>query len=184
MIAGFDISTSTLGYTILDDDGKIIKMSYLDLKKTKEFFDCVDKFAELCDELKKEYDITSIIVEAPKKNFAHGKTSADTIVLLLRFNGVCCYDIRQKFGILPIMMTEGEARTLCGIKLKNSILNAKGKKVPYKEQAFNQMIQRPQFANWPWVMKKTGRFKDYHLDEMDSYIITFATFLKNSNKIK
>jgi len=170
MIAAFDISTSTLGYTILDDKGKIVELNHLDLKKTSGFFECADKFAELCDSLKKKYKLTFIAVEAPKKNFAFGKTSVDTIVLLLRFNGVCCYILRDRFGIEPIMISEGHARTMCGLKFKN-LLNDKGKKIPRKEQAFAQMMLKPEFKDWPWEFKRTGRIKDYHLDQMDSYII-------------
>ena len=176
MICSFDISTSTLGYTVLNENGDIVKMSHLDLKKTKDFFECIDKFAELCDYLKKEYDISHIAVEEPKKNFAHGKTSVDTIILLLRFNGVCCYVLRQKFGILPEMVSESHARKICGIKCKNSIKDHKGKTVPYKQQTFNQMIERPEFKDWPWIFKRTGKIKDYHLDQVDSYVIALSYF--------
>lgn len=175
MIFSVDISTSTLGYTILDDDGKIVKLSHLDLKKVSGFFDCVDKFSELCDEIKKEYNITSIAVEEPKKNFAFGKTSVNTIVLLLRFNGVCCYVLRQKFGIEPVMISEGHARKVCELKFSN-LVGPNGKKISRKEQAFDQMITRPEFDKWPWDLKRTGKFKDYHYDEMDSYVIGFSFF--------
>lgn len=171
-ILGIDVSTSCIGFTILDDDGNLELMDHFEHKN--DFIDLYD-FAKMFKyileiDIKNKYKIYKIFIEEPKKSFASNKTSTNTILLLNRFNGICSWIVYDVFGAKPIHLNESTARKQCGLK----ILPAKKVGISQKQQAFEQMKEREPFINYNWKFKRTGKIKDYHMDEMDSYIICKA----------
>ncbi len=178
MILGLDISTSTIGYALLDDNGVFRKMDHIDLMKPKDmtFWQKVDAARQALDALCRDQKIKHVFIEEVKKNFKAGESSATVIVKMARFNGICSSMVRQMTGGKdPTYIVEGHARKVCGLKM-TSKKKAEGKS--HKEQAFDQMSVRSLFKNRTWDLKRTGRIKDYHYDEMDAYIIVRSGYLE------
>jgi hypothetical protein len=174
MILGLDISTSITGFTFLDENGNILEMSHIELKKVKgTLWDKVDFFEKILIEWSKTKDINSVFIEEPLSKFSRGKSSSATISLLMRFNGIISYLVHKHMGIDPIYYPPSTARKICEVKL---LPKRKAKGLNQKEQTFQQMSQRPEFANHDWPLKRTGKMKDYCYDQMDSYVIALAGF--------
>lgn len=182
MILALDISTSTTGYTILDNFGKLVKLGHLELSKIKDgLWKKVDRVADFIQELKKEYNIEYVFIEEPLSKFSRGKSSSATISLLMRFNGIVSYLIYKEMGVDPIYYAPSRARKLCGLKMmsKTACKKAGIAWKPQKEQAFEQMNkQEPFCGGYDWPLKRTGRLKDFCYDQMDSFIIARAGFIE------
>jgi hypothetical protein len=176
VILGLDISTKCIGYAVLDDEngsvldknGSVIGIGHIWLDNLPrdmwtKFAEAKEKLIDIC----KKHDIKHLFVEEPAIRFSSEQSSAHTITLLVGFNTLCSYVTMEETKVRPVYLNPTHARKVCGIK-------AKGKK--RKEQTFEQVTKREPFCNWKWNLKRTGRVKDYHLDEIDAYVIAYCGF--------
>ena len=172
MRLGLDISTSIVGLTILDQEKeKIVKIFHSDLTKIEGIWNKVDHMKNLIHEINKEFNIKEVYIEEALSKFSRGKSSAHTISLLLRFNGILSYLIHQEMAIDPVYFSPSEARKICGLKVMSKKKSG-GKN--QKEQVFAQMCQHPLLKDYVLTFKRTGTIKDHHYDEIDSLVIALA----------
>ena len=170
MIIGLDISTSITGVTVLDENGKVVFNEAWDFRNKNHFptlFEKGHEIKELFYQLKLEYDITSVYIEQSLQSFRSGFSSAKTLSILSRFNGIVswlCYEI---FEIQPEYIAATSARKMCGIKVP------KGTKA--KEVVIKYIID-----NVPDVLieyTKHGNPKPCCFDKADSWVIARAGWL-------
>ena len=120
MILGLDVSTSVIGYTILNKDENIVKCEAWDLRNKRLFPDTYSKASFIKQkllEIKKQYDISHVCIEEPFVFFRAGGSTAKTMAKLQAFNGVIswlCYDL---FEFDPVHVSPAQARKLNGIKV-------------------------------------------------------------------
>ena len=165
---GLDISTSTIGYTILDEYSQLVDCGHINLKKEiNEYYKCF-LFIDFLDQLKEKYTKENLIiyVEEPLKMFSANMSMAQTIGTLQRFNGMACSLILIKLDVQPKLINASAARKLCGIKIQKGI---KAKEVVMEYIKKNSLLPEEK-----WEYKKTGKVKDYLYDICDSYIISLA----------
>lgn len=179
-LIGFDISTTYIGITVLNanrdfgNDGlNIAKLEHIDFKDCKTFWEKADKVKNLFEQWKltKPFnDIEEIYVEDAAKRYSTGKTSADTIATLLKFNGLVSYFARCVWNCEPEMISVAHARKLCGLKMQQSKICQK----THKEQTFEQMMNTDlKHITWE-KKKKSERIVDWANDIVDSYVIAKA----------
>ena len=128
MILGLDISTSIVGFTIVDQ-GEIVKTFAVDLRNKNKFPDIYSKHNHVQGELldiQREYKIEHIFIEQSLQMFRSGFSSAKTLSTLSSFNGVVSYLCYRELSLKPEHISAASARKACGIKV------VKGKKA--KEQ--------------------------------------------------
>lgn len=177
MIGGFDISTSIIGYTFLDEGGAIVDIGHIDMSRIernvwKKAEYAKEHLIELCSKHRPKH----VFVEDPVSRFSEGKSSSHTIALLIRFNTLCSYFLAQTCGIeSPVYLTASHARKLCGIKIQ------RGTKEKAKEQVFRFISKTDPFKDREWPLKRTGLLKDSCYDEVDSYVIARAGFVELNN---
>ena len=95
MILGLDISTSKIGYCILDKNKKIIANEFMKLKPL-QLEDRAEIFYEFLSVLNKKHNIEYVFIEEPFTMFGGGRTTAGTMAKLQRFNGMCSFAVRQQ----------------------------------------------------------------------------------------
>jgi len=167
MILGLDISTSILGYTILDDNGKIIVCDCIDMRK--EETDILIKGAIVerkFDDLSKQYKFEKVYIEQSLQAFRPGLSSAQVILTLGKFNGIVSYLASKIFNVPPEFIGATTARKELGIKV------AKGENA--KEVVLKHLLDTvPQF-----VVQYTpkGNPKQGTYDRADSYVIARAGY--------
>ena len=167
MILGLDVSTSIVGATLLDNDGKIVYCNAWDLRKYKDHFTKAEVVKnELCDT--RFDDVTRVIIEKPVSSFfGTGGSSAKVITTLARFNGIISWICKERFKSNPEFIVSTTARKYCGVKVprgtkaKEFVLNF------VAENVDDFMIEYTKFGN-----PKPGSF-----DKADSYILAKAGFL-------
>lgn len=98
-IAGLDLSTTTAGYSVIED-GELVKKGYYDFDKGGtgsdwEFIDIVRQFEdEVFPEIE---DADKIVLEAALKKYG-GMTSRASIQKLLQFNAIVTFRLKRELG--------------------------------------------------------------------------------------
>ena len=101
MILGLDISTTIIGVALIDDQGKLVVSDHWDISKQDSLFEKAEVVGSLLWELKTNNKIDFVFIETALKKFFPGKTRADTIVKLAKFNGIVSWLCFDTFGDVP-----------------------------------------------------------------------------------
>mgnify|MGYP001206172578 FL=1 len=117
MILGLDISTSKIGYSIIDPSKNLLECQVIKLKPLP-LEDRAEIFYAILKEVKKKYRIKEIFIEEPFSMFGGGRTTAKTMSKLQRFNGMCSFAVRRIFKVNPTLIPANKARGLVGLKIK------------------------------------------------------------------
>lgn len=176
----FDVSTSVIGWAALPLDADIDTYpscwGHIDLRKVKGgFWQKVDRaFSEITSLsallLSQGFAVRSVYIEDPLKKFTRGRSSADTISLLARFNAVVSYETRQIFSVEPLYIDATHARKKIGIPL---LSKTKSGGASQKKQTFSFLSTRV-FLNEAWPRNKNGKIQPWCYDAVDAFVICVA----------
>ena len=119
MILGLDVSTSITGASIIDKYGDLIYcQAWRTDKKGLSFYQKLDIIKENVLFIRAQYPIEMVYVEEPLGMFASGRSSAQIISKIQRFNGATCWILSQAFNLEPKYINVFTARKKCGISVK------------------------------------------------------------------
>ena len=172
MILGLDISTSITGYTVLDYDGNIVVCDHIDLRKEKNFFKKARIVQLYLDLITDTHEIEDVYIEQSLQSFRSGFSSAQTLSLLSKINGIVSWLCYNVFGKDPKYLAATSARKLCGIKVPKG---AKAKAVVLQFVLDNV----PEFDV---EYTRHGNPKAGYNDRADSYVIARAGWLNERQK--
>lgn len=164
MILGLDVSTSATGFAIIDSDGKLIYSSYVDTRNKRKYPDIFDVCLCIRQELesiKKDFDIRDICIEESLQSFRSGFSSAKTLSILSKINGMTSLMCFETFLIKPEYVNSATARKLCGIKVP------RGKNT--KEHVLQHVLEIE--PNFIVEYTRTGTHKPYCYDKADAYVV-------------
>jgi Holliday junction resolvasome RuvABC endonuclease subunit len=173
MILGLDISTSITGYTVLDPTGVIIECNHIDLRKEKNFFKKVHLIKSRLEELAQAHDITQVYIEQSLQSFRSGFSSAQTLSLLSKINGIVSWICYNMFGE-PDYVAATSARKLCGIKVP------KGQKA----KAVSLQFVIDNVPGFEIQYTRHGNPKPGYADRSDSYVIARAGWVRENQETK
>jgi hypothetical protein len=194
-IWSLDISTTNIGMSLWDTNGKLINIKHLELKTDKNvpvddrdihkaeiFRNYVLEFKErVLNELNGE--VVHVIVEEP----LGGSNNSNTVSLLYGFNGICRYILYTVFGIHPMKISVYESRKLfCTELVHVSYVKGERKETlsfppEYRKEKKLYIWKKvcnlePQIE---WFYKRDGiNPKDMCYDMSDSYAVGFAGLKK------
>lgn len=176
LVLGLDVSTSVVGWTFLDTAFCVVGMGHFGFKGCDTLWDKADRAEEEFAGILQSYGHpVAFFVEESLQKFSTGMSSASTINLLTKFNGLCSYIVRSQLGIDPQYVSVNHARKVCGIKVQRTSVCGKSA----KEQTFDWAIAGPLQTlaqGFKTVNTKDGslKYQAYHYDEVDSYVIARA----------
>ena len=131
MILGIDVSTSITGFAVVAE-GELVFYDSIDLRKHKDVFAKAIAMKEKLLDLfemyqcyneespgwgEADFPIDNIYIEQPFTFFNSGGSSAKTMAVLQKFNGIVSWMVYELFELQPKYLTAMEARKLCGIKV-------------------------------------------------------------------
>ena len=177
-LLGLDISTACTGWCVLDSTGNFVEMGYVPLSKIKSPFQKAQKVLNTFLDLNIRYEIRQIAIEENLQAFRPGFSSAKTLLVLARFNGILSYICELIFRSEPIFINVNSARKNIGIKV---LSRAKCGKYA-KEQVFDWVHKELEQISFEWPVKilKSGPrkgkqvFEDGCYDMADAYVIARA----------
>jgi len=174
VILGLDISTSITGYTILDYEGKILACDHIDLRKQKDFFKKIEIVSGRLEEISDTYDIEQVYVEQSLQSFRSGFSSAQTLSLLSKINGIVSWLCYNMFYGEPKYLAATSARKLCGIKVP------KGQKA----KAVSLQFVVDNVPGFDVEYTRHGNPKAGYTDRSDSYVIAKAGWIREREEAK
>ena len=183
-ILGLDISTSVLGLTIVEGNKEtcdIVYMNHIEFKDCSDMWEKVEKFARFLESMTNDNPpcLNAVYVEDALMRFRPGFSSANTIMVLVKFNALCSFQARNHFSMNPKFVASQSARKLCGIKTKSKKICGK----VVKEQVFDWAVAGP-LKDKKFEMTRTGKYKSWNYDEVDSYVVARAGLVAESSNIK
>ncbi len=175
MILGLDISTSITGVSIVDRNNELIYCEAWRTDKPRlSFYEKLDAIKDNICHLKSQYPIEKIYVEEPLGMFAAGRSSAQVISKIQRFNGAVCWMLRELFDMDPEYINVYTARKTCGIKVKRG---EKAKKVVLQHVLETEKDFKAEYT------KKGNPVKGVY-DKADSLVIAKAGYYLNKSEGK
>ena len=181
IILGFDISSSCIGYCVLEVDepsGKIdfISASYLKpIKKgtiIERIVDTRDNILNIIDKIKPDYIGIEDIIQ-----FMQGKSTAQTVITLTTFNrmiSLLAYDYLQKSPELFSVMTIRH-----GLKID---------KILPKKEDIPELVAKHLGITFPYEINKKGKIKVESYDMADGVAVAlyyaFVLTGKTKRKVK
>ena len=177
-ILGLDVSTSTVGWCILENsDGSFVSAGAIELKK-KSIFEKSEIVRNELRELSNTHSITRVAIEENLQAFRPGFSSAKTIVTLARFNGIVTLLAFEETNVQPDFMNVNAARKAVGLKIDRK------SDASTKEQVFSFVKSEIPDYDWPTRTMKSGPrkglvlFADSCYDISDAYVVA-SSCVKN-----
>jgi len=187
MVLGIDISTSITGFAIVAD-GQLVFYDSIDLRKYKNIFDKTiaikEKLLDIfemyqCDNEDhlgiggSAYPIEHIYIEQSLHMFMGGKSSAKTLSVLTRFNGIVSWLVYELFEMVPQFIAATSARKRAGIKIPRG---QKAKTVVLQYLLENEPAFKVEYT-------KHGNPKPESYDRADAIVIAHAGYHTEYNDI-
>lgn len=176
---GLDISTSTIGYCVVEsDDLSIVEMGHFSLKKVEGLFNKVDVGTDLIRRMMARLDVKRACVEESVQAFTMGMSSAQTILLLAKYNALISYHVRNHLGDANLTWVKpGEARRTCGLVLTTK---KKAGGASQKQQVYEQLTSPTGLlSHIVFPLTKTGKPKSENFDEADAFVVAYHGAVKS-----
>jgi hypothetical protein len=170
---GLDISTSCTGVCLVDENEQVVVFDAVKLTSSTlhTMWDKADRGIEEIKKLVGDKKVERIYVEANAKMFSKGFSSADTLAVLSKFNGIISYLSHKAFNAEVVDVNVTSARKAVGFK------NNKADKRPVKEKVFDFITAlHPEFP-WKKHVAKTGKsanqevFNSEMKDACDAWVV-------------
>ncbi len=176
MILGLDISTAVVGVAVIDD-GKLVLSTHWDISKADTLFSKAEAIGAELWQIRNDYNIESVFIETALKKFIPGRSRADTIMKLAKFNGIVSWMCYESFEIQPTYINVNSARTLYGLSFPRGTKGPKRKKM-----VIEAVIDREKTA-FSYEMARGGKnYKKGTDDRADAIVIARAGEFLLKNK--
>jgi Holliday junction resolvasome RuvABC endonuclease subunit len=177
-IMGLDISSSTIGYSIIRN-GKLEDYGYLKPNDKYDEFQQLQLICNILIEKAKEYEIDNIAIEKIAEYFGKGSTSK-TIVKLAKWNGVISYAMfNEGFNISHhnVISIRSCIRKEYNIKNKTEIKKLAKEEVPH-------FVSDLLGFDFEFEYNSKGKLKMENYDKSDAVAVALYSILEKGNKIK
>lgn len=175
-LLAFDISTNTVGWTVLDvvhnDRIKFIKCGFLKPSKKGSIFERLKLLQIEINYLLNNYKPHKVAIEDIAQ-YMPGVSSANTIIQLSIFNRVVGLTVFEFLNESPELFNVMAIRH--GIKL--------GNKLPKKED-IPTVVEKRLKIKLPTLYKKTGQLKDEFFDQADSVAVALYYAYKLTGQLE
>jgi len=175
VILALDISTSYVGWCLVDNQGTLVAADAIDLKKMMDMFSKAEAVHQAFAKLNSENSIKRIVVEENLQAFRPGFSSAKTICTLARFNGMVSLLANQATGIIPEFVNVNHARKSVGLKIdRKSDTSTKDQILVWVK---NHGMEK---FSWPMRTMKSGPRKGLVISHERCYDIADAFVIAKS----
>ena len=170
MIIGLDISTTMVGIAVIDSSSRaLVKSENWDLSKLETVYDKSELVGASLYALHGEYPITHVFIETALKKFLPGRSRADTIIKLAKFNGIVSWLTYECFDKQPTYINVNTARSLYGLSFP------RGTKGPQRKKMVIEAVIEKEKTSFKYEMARGGKnFKRGTDDRADAIVIARA----------
>ena len=167
MILGLDVSTSRIGWAIVNKNQELVDSEFFKTNKNQPLEERAEALKDnVLKPIMALHNITEIRIEEPFSMFSGGKTTAKTMSSLQRFNGMVSLAAHQLLGKPPTLVGATTARSRCGIKVPRGT-KAKVVVLQWVDEKFDNFIMEH---------TKAGNPKPGLDDEADGIVVALSHF--------
>ena len=181
MILGLDISTTMIGVAVVDEESsRVVHSTGWDLSKIDKVYLKYETVGAHLYELRQEYNIKQVFIETALKRFIPGKSRADTLIKLAKFNGVVSWLCFETWNKDPIFINVNTARSLYGLTFPRST------KGPQRKKMVIEAVIDKEKTDFQYEMARGGKnYKKGTDDRADAIVIARAgEFLRRNENNK
>jgi len=179
MILGLDISTSVVGVAVINPNTKELVVSeHIDLTKIDSVFSKAELVGAELWQISNTHGIENLFIETALMRFIPGRSRADTIVKLAKFNGIVSWMCYDTFGLKPTYLNVNTARSLYGLSFP------RGTKGPQRKKMVVEAVIEKEKTAFKYEMARGGKnYKKGTDDRADAVVIARAGefLLRNEN---
>jgi Holliday junction resolvasome RuvABC endonuclease subunit len=170
MILGLDISTTMVGVAVIDPDHRtLVKSECYDLSKIESLFEKAELIGSHLYSLRSEYNIEHVFIETALKKFLPGRSRADTIIKLAKFNGIVSWICFESYAFSPVYINVNTARMLYGLSFP------RGTKGPQRKKMVIESVIEKEKTAFKYEMARGGKnYKRGTDDKADAIVIARA----------
>ena len=170
MILGLDISTSIVGIAVINPDTKELVVSeHIDLTKIDSVFSKAELVGAELWQISNTHGIENLFIETALMRFIPGRSRADTIVKLAKFNGIVSWMCYDTFGLKPTYLNVNTARSLYGLSFP------RGTKGPQRKKMVVEAVIEKEKTAFKYEMARGGKnYKKGTDDRADAIVIARA----------
>lgn len=171
---GWDVSTSIIGVSFLDEEGKHGWSHHCDLRKVKPLFEKAMRAEKFVSDVLSAVDADAChhFVEDRLSSFSRGRTTQQTLLKLAAFNALVSWMIMK--WVRPGSSAKHlHVATIAARMRRDGLVIPKGG--DKKELTLAFVIDR--LDAFPIDRNKNGKFQPWMYDRADSYCIARAGFL-------
>jgi Holliday junction resolvasome RuvABC endonuclease subunit len=170
MILGLDISTTIIGVAVVCPETRSLVFStHWDLSKMTTTYEKSENVGALLYSLRSEYKIEEIFIETALKKFFPGRSRADTIIKLAKFNGIVSWLCFECFDIEPTYINVNKARSMYGLSFP------RGTKGPQRKKMVIEAVIEKEKTSFTYEMARGGKnYKKGVDDRADAVVIARA----------
>ena len=177
---GLDISTSIVGYSIVDEKKKLLSYGHVDISDIEDIYEKLSIVIDRISELISEYKIKEIFIENFLYKFAAGKSRIQTLIKLCEMNSLIKFECFNLLKKKPILLNVLHARKIVLGKTRSKDF------ISVKEFVISRISKiYPQIIWDKKINKKTKEEKimSYNFDICDSVVIVLAGILSIEKSI-
>lgn len=182
MFIGWDVSTSVIGITVLDETGKFITSEYIDLRKldTETLLPKMEEAEEevrnfICKHAKSVTEPMRHFIEDRLGNFSGGRTSLQVLMKLAAFNAVVSHFVNK-------YSPAGSSVNYLHPSSVKAIMKVEGLVIPKgsdKKALTLEYVSKREPA-FPVPKNRNDKPQPYCYDMADSFIVARAGFIKSN----
>jgi len=182
---GLDLSTTCVGISLFNHEGKLIELKHLKLESGKNipteyrYIDKANLFKDfiisLKDNIKEKFngEIVKVFLEEPLERSNNSFTSN----ILIKFNGICSYILYQLFGFPVELFSVYDVRkSFCPefVRQKREAgemreIFSMPKEIDKKTYIWKKVDKK--YKNIEWIYGKKGELKKENFDMSDSIVV-------------
>tara|TARA_B100000131_G_scaffold302145_1_gene325020 strand:+ start:1615 stop:2187 length:573 start_codon:yes stop_codon:yes gene_type:complete len=168
MILGLDISTTIVGVALIHDR-ELVLSTHWDISKAESLFTKAELIGSELWQLRNEYDVQHVFIETALKKFIPGRSRADTLMKLAKFNGVVSWMCYDSFEVEPTYLNVNSARSLYGLSFP------RGTKGPKRKKMVIETVIEKEKTAFSYEMARGGKnYKKGTDDRADAIVIARA----------
>ena len=183
MILGLDVSTSCIGWCVIEPNATFNQMGYIELSKVPGIFKKANVALSELREIHEKFQVSSVYIEENLQAFRPGFSSAKTLITLSRFNGIISYLCEKIFETEPEFINVNAARKAVGLSI---VRKSKGG-TPTKHQVLDWVTMQLKGSGYSWPVKilksgprkGTSVFQNGCYDMADAFVIVRAGITMN-----
>jgi hypothetical protein len=159
-----------VGCAIIDPESRaLVNSQGWDLSKVPNTFEKSELIGANLYELRSRYSVQDVFIETALKRFMPGKSRADTIIKLAKFNGIVSWLCFECFDLEPTYINVNTARSLYGLSFP------RGTKGPQRKKMVIESVIEKEKNAFKYEMARGGKnYKRGTDDRADAIVIARA----------